>query len=302
MGKIIFFGGKGGVGKTSCSTAFSIASARKGKKVMLISTDPAHSISDLFSKKIGNEITKIEENLYGIEIDPEKESKKYISKIRGNLKTIMSPIIMEELNKQLDAASVSPGTHESSLFDKMIQIIINESENYDYLIFDTAPTGHTLRLLSLPEMLGAWMESLIKKRNKTISLRKMTGKEMEEEDPIIKILTRRKDNLEIARKIMIEENRLTFAFVLNAEKLPIEETKKAVSALRKYGINVDTLVVNKILPENSTDEFWINKKNDEEKYLKIIENEIPVKNIYKVPLFRFDMDEININEMVKIFG
>lgn len=301
MGKIIFFGGKGGVGKTSCSTAFSIASARKGKKVMLISTDPAHSISDLFSKKIGNEITKIEENLYGIEIDPEKESKKYISKIRGNLKTIMSPIIMEELNKQLDAASVSPGTHESSLFDKMIQIIINESENYDYLIFDTAPTGHTLRLLSLPEMLGAWMESLIKKRNKTISLRKMTGKEMEEEDPIIKILTRRKDNLEIARKIMIEENRLTFAFVLNAEKLPIEETKKAVSALRKYGINVDTLVVNKILPENSTDEFWINKKNDEEKYLKIIENEIPVKNIYKVPLFRFDMDEININEMVKIF-
>jgi arsenite-transporting ATPase len=200
---------------------------------------------------------------------------------------------MEELNKQLDAASVSPGTHESSLFDKMIQIIINESENYDYLIFDTAPTGHTLRLLSLPEMLGAWMESLIKKRNKTISLRKMAGKEMEEEDPIIKILTRRKDNLEIARKIMIEENRLTFAF---------EETKKAVSALRKYGINVDTLVVNKILPENSTDEFWINKKNDEERYLKIIENEIPVKNIYKVPLFRFDMDEININEMVKIFG
>jgi arsenite-transporting ATPase len=151
-------------------------------------------------------------------------------------------------------------------------------------------------------MLGAWMESLIKKRNKTISLRKMAGKEMEEEDPIIKILTRRKDNLEIARKIMIEENRLTFAFVLNAEKLPIEETKKAVSALRKYGINVDTLVVNKILPENSTDEFWINKKNDEERYLKIIENEIPVKNIYKVPLFRFDMDEININEMVKIFG
>jgi arsenite-transporting ATPase len=130
----------------------------------------------------------------------------------------------------------------------------------------------------------------------------MAGKEMEEEDPIIKILTRRKDNLEIARKIMIEENRLTFAFVLNAEKLPIEETKKAVSALRKYGINVDTLVVNKILPENSTDEFWINKKNDEERYLKIIENEIPVKNIYKVPLFRFDMDEININEMVKIFG
>lgn len=227
MKEILFFGGKGGVGKTSCSTSYALSKSNTDK-VLLVSTDPAHSISDLFNIQIKNDITMIQNNLFGLEIDAEKESQSYINKIRNNLHTIISPIIMEEINRQLDAASVSPGTHESALFDKMIDIIINNQNDYDYIIFDTAPTGHTLRLLSLPEILGAWIDSLIQKRKKVLTLKDMIRKNKNESDPVIEILMRRKNNMDIARDIMINKGLLKFIFVLNAEKMPIAETKKAV--------------------------------------------------------------------------
>ena len=303
MNDIIFFGGKGGVGKTSCSSAFALSKAKENLKVLLVSTDPAHSISDLFNIKIGDKVVKLADNLFGYEIDAQKESEKYISSIRKNLKTVLSPIIIEELNKQLDAASVSPGSHESALFDKMIQIINEESENFDLIIFDTAPTGHTVRLLSLPEILGAWIDSLMAKRRKTLKLKTMIGnvnnKEVEK-DPILEILEKRKATMEKARKIMVDDKRLTFMFVLNAERLPIEETKKAIKVLTKYNIPVNNLVVNKILPSNSTDEFWVKKKELETKYLDMI-YKMNIDKIYEIPMFMFDMDEKTIYEMAKHF-
>ncbi len=243
MGKILFFGGKGGVGKTSCSSSFALAKAKEGNKTLLVSTDPAHSISDLFNIKIGSREVEIASDLFALEIDPELESSKYIENIKGNLSRIVSPIILDEMNRQLDAARVSPGSHESALFDKMIEIIVGNNKIYDYIIFDTAPTGHTVRLLSLPELIGGWINSLLKKRRKTIALRNMKerllGKKTIDDDPVIKILTRRKENMELAREIMIDESNLSFVFVINAERLPIEETKKAMKILQKYKIPVN---------------------------------------------------------------
>lgn len=304
MSKILFFGGKGGVGKTSCSSAFAVSKAGQGYKVLLVSTDPAHSTSDLFNMKIGPKIITIKENLDALEIDPQKEADNYIREIKGNMSRIVSPIILDEMNKQLDAARVSPGSHESALFDKMVQIINETSEHYDFIIFDTAPTGHTVRLLSLPEMLGAWMDSLLKKRRNTMALKRMTdrikGHKESEEDPIIKILTRRKENLEKARSIMMDEDNLGFVFVMNAERLPIEETKKAVQLLKKYKIPVKYLVVNRILPD-TTDPFWQQKKQYEKAYLDEIESYFKVETIYKVPMFQEDMQSGTINQMADYF-
>jgi len=304
MSKILFFGGKGGVGKTSCSSAFAVSKAGLGYKVLLVSTDPAHSTSDLFNMKIGPKIIPLKENLDALEIDPQKEADSYIKEIKGNMSRIISPIILDEMNKQLDAARVSPGSHESALFDKMVQIINETSEHYDYIIFDTAPTGHTVRLLSLPEMLGAWMDSLLKKRRNTMALKRMTdrikGHKESDEDPIIKILTRRKENLEKARRIMMDEDNLGFVFVMNAERLPIEETKKAVQLLKKYKIPVKYLVVNRILPE-TLDPFWQQKKQYEKVYLDEIESTFRVDTIYKVPMFQEDMQSSTINQMADYF-
>lgn len=308
MNKLIFFSGKGGVGKTTCSASYAVFSAKSGLKTLLVSTDPAHSTSDIFEKKIENNITNILPNLDAIEINGEKESKLYMDKVRVSLKQVVSPIIIEEINKQIDAASISPGTEEAALFDKMIEIITEKNNEYDRIIFDTAPTGHTVRLLTLPELLGAWIDTLIKKRSKSISLMSMANnngnannKEIEK-DEVIKILKKRYDKINQAKNIMMNEKLLSFIFVINAEKLPIDETVKAINILEKYNILVEGLIVNKILPENMQDEFWISKKEQEQKYLDIIIKTFEGKKIFTLPLIQEDMKANNIEIIANKFS
>jgi len=300
MNRIIFFGGKGGVGKTTCSASYAVFESKKGLKTLLVSTDPAHSTSDIFDKKIEDKITNIFPNLDAIEISGEKESKIYMDSVRGSLKQIVSPVIIKEINKQIDAASISPGTEESALFDKMIEIIIDKTKEYDRIIFDTAPTGHTIRLLTLPELLGAWLDTLIKKRSKSVNLmsmalhgQKASDKELEK-DEVIKVLTKRYDKINQAKKIMMDDKLLSFIFVINAEKLPIDETLKAINILEKYNISVGGLIVNKILPDNMQDEFWKSKKEQEKKYLSIINDTFKGKKIFTLPLLQEDMKSSNI--------
>ncbi len=309
MNKLIFFSGKGGVGKTTCSVAYALFSAQKGLKTLLVSTDPAHSTSDIFDKQIDYQIKNIAKNLDAIEISGERESKLYMEGVRLSLKKVVSPVIIEQINKQIDAASISPGTEEAALFDKMIEIIIEKKDEYDRIIFDTAPTGHTIRLLTLPELLGAWLDTLIQKREKSINLLTMAGKiektkaKEEQEDPVVKILKRRYERINKAKEIMMDEGLLSFIFVINAEKLPIDETVKAINILEKYNILVDGIVVNKILPKDMQDEFWINKKKQEEKYLDKINTIFKGKKIFTLPLLMEDMKadsiEIIANEFAK---
>jgi len=307
MNKIVFFGGKGGVGKTSCSAAFASYTAKKGKKTLIVSTDPAHSISDIFEMPIKMDTTHIKENLDGIEIDAEHESGKYIDGVKRSLGKVISPVIMEEINRQLDASSISPGTHEAAVFDKMIEIIVEKSGDYDQIVFDTAPTGHTIRLFSLPELLGVWIDSLLAKRERALEVSQMTksvnrgSKDYLDHDPILKILNRRKTNMEKAREIMIDDKKLDFIFVLNAEKLAIEETKKAIDILKKYDMPVRDLVINRILPDKMTDDFWKAKKEDEVKYIAEIEGFFNDKSIIKLPLLQKDMRVHNIDDMAVYF-
>ena len=300
---ITFIGGKGGVGKTTCSAAYALKCAKSGQKTLLVSTDPAHSTSDVFSIKINDEITGILPNLDALEISGAKESELYMDKVRQSLKNVVSPIIIDQINRQIDAASISPGTEEAALFDKMTEIITEKSSDYDKIIFDTAPTGHTLRLLALPELLGAWVETLIAKRKKSIILMSMANhsghaeKKEIESDPVLNVLKNRFDKIEIAKSIITDSEKLTFIFVTNAEKLTIDETVKAVKVLEKYGITVSEIIVNKILPENMTDEFWVSKKEQEQKYIELIKNSFKNKKISLLPLLQEDMKSDTIEIM-----
>lgn len=163
---MIFVGGKGGVGKSSVAAAIAWKLANKGKKTLLVSTDPAHNLGDIFGRVIGGTISRVKGNLYALEIDPEMETAKYIRQVKENIKESVNPIMMEEVHRQLDAAKASPGADEAALFDRIISIILDEKQYFDKLVFDTAPTGHTVRLLSLPELMGIWIEGLLKRRKK----------------------------------------------------------------------------------------------------------------------------------------
>jgi arsenite-transporting ATPase len=307
MNKLVFFGGKGGVGKTTASSAYAYHCREKGDKTLLVSTDPAHSLCDIFERKIGSRITEIKENLYAFEIDPEEESKKYINNIKRNMKDIVSPIIVKEIERQLDAAAVSPGSDESAVFDKLMEIIIDYQKDYDRIIIDTAPTGHTLRLLSLPELLGGWMDKLIEKRKKAMELYEMATREdkkMEsiiEKDPVLSKLNDRKGKMEKVREILTNGDLVSFVFVLNPEKLPIEETKKAVTTLEKYNIHIKELIINRILPIRTEGKFWENRKKLEDKYMLEIEDVFSSKKLIKIPLIDEDVKMDNLKYISNYF-
>ncbi len=304
--RIFFFGGKGGVGKTTCSAAFALSSARRGLRTLLVSTDPAHSTSDIFEKEIGNEVVSILPGLDALEIDGERESMQYMQRVRANLAQIVSPVIVEQINRQIDAAAISPGTEEAALFDRMVELINEEAGNYDRIIFDTAPTGHTVRLLSLPDLLGAWLETLISKRSKAINLMSMaehngaSDKRAMEEDEVLKVLRKRQEGILRAKAVLTDERRVSFVFVINAEKLPIDETEKAVVMLDKYGMKVDGIIVNKVLPCDSNDGFWKCRKEQESQYLGVIRDKFKGRRIFEIPLMSEDMKASSLERMADV--
>ncbi|KAA0957292.1 ArsA family ATPase [Planococcus sp. ANT_H30] len=287
---IIFVGGKGGVGKSTSAAAIAWRSAKEGNKTLLISTDPAHNVGDIFNENIGGKTKAIADNLYALEIDPEIETDNYIKTVKANIKGTVYSSMMEEVNRQLDTAKASPGADEAALFDKLIHIILEERQNFDKLVFDTAPTGHTIRLLTLPELMGVWIDGLLEKRRKTNeNYTQLLNDGEPREDPIYDVLRERQERFSKARDLLLDEKETGFIFVLNPERLPILETKKALDLLHQYHLHVKTLIINKILPEEADGEFLMERKKHEKKYLQQIEETFPKQKLVQVPLFSQDI-------------
>lgn len=290
--KIIFVGGKGGVGKSTSAAAIAWKAAKDGNRTLLISTDPAHNLGDIFDESIGGKITDISENLAALEIDPAIETEEYIKGVKENIKNVVHSSMMEEVHRQLDTAKASPGADEAALFDKLISIILEESDHYDKIIFDTAPTGHTIRLLSLPELMGVWIEGMLKKRQKTNeNYTQLLNDGDPVEDPIYDVLKVRKDRFSKAREMLLDGSITGFAFVINPERLPIVETEKAIKLLDQYHLHVKTLIINKLLPDNAEGEFLLKRKEHEQQYLDMIEETFAEQEKIYVPLFPHDITE-----------
>lgn len=298
--KIIFVGGKGGVGKSTTSAAFALQYANQGKKTLLISTDPAHNVGHIFNFQVGGKIKAVTKQLDALEIDAVQETERYIKTVKENIKGTVQPTMMEEVYRQLDTAKVSPGADEAALFDKLISIIIEESPHYDKIIFDTAPTGHTIRLLSLPELMGVWIEGLLQKRNKTNDTYTRLLNDGEKiEDPIFDVLLERQQRFKQAREMMLDGKQTGFVFVLNPERLPIIETKHAIDMLDQYHLHVETLIINRVLPEGEEGSFFQKRKRYEEDYIHEIKQTFYDKQLIFIPYFSHD---ITTKEQLVLFS
>ncbi|HZX45924.1 MAG TPA: TRC40/GET3/ArsA family transport-energizing ATPase [Clostridia bacterium] len=307
--EIIFFGGKGGVGKTTCSSAYSLYLARKGYKTLVLSTDPAHSLGQIFQVQMGDEPRKLDTNLYGIEIDPEVESSRYINRIKQQMQGSFSVNIIAEIQRQLDAAYHSPGAEEAAIFDRFIEVIDLVGKEYQRIVFDTAPTGHTLRLLSLPELMDRWLQGMIERRrsvNEMMRMASVVDKSLEErikDDPVMRILLDRKQRFEKAREFLIDDKRAGFVFVLNPQQLPILETEKAISFLERNGIPVEGVIINRVLPEKTDGEFFKKRKEVEDRCMKQIEEKFGDRVLYRIPLMEYDISGYeSIDSVARIFG
>ncbi|WP_027955023.1 ArsA family ATPase [Halobacillus kuroshimensis] len=290
---IIFVGGKGGVGKSTSSAALALSFAEQGHETLVVSTDPAHNLGDVFHTSLSHTKTKLAKHLYGIEIDPGYESKRYIEGVKENLEGLVKSKMVEEVHRQIDMASASPGADEAALFDRLVSIILEESGRFDKIVFDTAPTGHTIRLLTLPEIMNVWIDGMLERRsrmNETYTQLLHDGEPVD--DPIFNVLQMRREKFAEVRKIILDEKKTAFAFVLIPERLPILETKKAVDQLGRHGLDVQTLIVNKVLPDYADGAFLAKRRKQERVYLEEIKRTFRDKELVYVPLFEEDVSDM----------
>ena len=296
---VTFVGGKGGVGKTTIAAALAVESADTGARTLLVSTDPAHSTSDVLGTELGAEPTPVTDGLDAMEIDPRREADAYIADVKDRIREVASPRMLKEIEREVDVARVSPGAEEAALFDRFARLMPRAGDDYDRVIFDTAPTGHTLRLLGLPEAMEGWVAGLVARRRKLASLGRMwrnvagavAGGDRGDEpvDPVLEALERRQARFREARAIVTDPDRAGFLFVVIPERLPILETRRAVDALDRYGIPVTGLVVNRVLPEDADGEFLARRREREAEYLAMIEERLGGLERWTVPLREEDV-------------
>jgi arsenite-transporting ATPase len=306
--KIIMFGGKGGVGKTTCASSAAIWAAEHGRNTLIISTDPAHSLGDSLGVDLPpGEATKIlgVNNLTALEIDPKTDISEYkglttMNPLEGSdMPDLMGGIpLMEDIQ---DMASMSPpGIDEAFALLKVLEFIETEHD-YDLVIFDTAPTGHTLRFLSLPETLSGWIGKLLKMRLKLGNLmglmKSLFTSADKNKDNSLEVLERLKESILKAREDLTNPLKNSFVVVMIPEEMAISETGRLLNELYKYNIPVSNVVVNNLYrDEDDLCDFCISRRKMQHRNLvkiKEVFEEGFGKKLIEIPLFREEIREYN---------
>jgi len=298
--KILFFGGKGGVGKTTVSAAVALSRAEAGARVLLVSTDPAHNLGHLFDRSIGPRPVRITAGLDAVELDPDETVELHLKEVTASLHQLMPPAQHGEIDKHMALSRDAPGMQEAAILERVAEVIESGLDDYDLIIFDTAPSGHTARLMVLPEMMSAWTEGLIKRREKAdrfaefvrdlgrdSSMEDKTvggtdAGQQEKESRIRQILLRRRKKFSELRDRLAHPDLTSFVIVLAAERLPVLETIELEARLRKASVRVDCLVVNKRAPPDQG-EFLAERHRQEETHLQTLNQalpDIPREDIY----------------------
>ncbi|SFS47777.1 ArsA family ATPase [Halostagnicola kamekurae] len=259
MERYVFFGGKGGVGKTTVSAAYAHTCATAGLDTLVVSTDPAHSVGDLFDQEFGDEPRPVDgvDHLHALEIDPQAEVSEHLAEVKRNLSQQVSAAMVNAVDRQIEMAHGTPGAYEAALFDRFVDVMRN-SDPFDRVVFDTSPTGGTLRLLSLPDYLEGWIDRLIAKRRKSIDLFEKAAignqepRRVMDGDPVLAHLQDRKEFFEAAGEMLRNES--AFFLVFNPDSLSIRETERAIDDLAEQDLEVRGLVANRLTPEPDPDE------------------------------------------------
>lgn len=303
--RFILFGGKGGVGKTTCAAATAIYAASAGKKVLIISTDPAHSLGDSLGLELNpGEETKIEAipNLWALEIKNEIDENELnlLSSQMGN-----NPF----LAGFGDVSSMQPpGSDEALAFGKVLEFIVRAE--YELIIFDTAPTGHTLRLLQLPDTLSSFFGKMMRLK---LQLSKFFtgfknmfgGGDENEAADLLDNIDRVKESIEIARDALQDPDQTSFVTVMIPEQMAIAETERLLNSLFKNHIHCSNIIVNQIISENTDCEFCRERRKMQLAYIQQIRdlyeyahNIIPIPQ-YKGEIRGFDRLKMISQEIFK---
>ena len=307
---LVFVGGKGGVGKTTTAAALAVTAARQGRLCLLVSTDPAHSLGDIFEQDVGGSQKPLANNLWGLEIDPEAEADRHIGTVKDQMKALVHPRLYDEIDRQLDLAQHSPGATEAALLERVAALMGDEGSRFDLVIFDTAPSGHTVRLLSLPEVMAAWTDGLLRHRERSsrlsATLRHLGGGRVRGDDlslidsaedhprdslsgRINSVLHARRRTFLVARERLLDQTESAFLLVVNPDKLSILESRRVADVLARFAVHVSGVVINRVLPEDVGGSFLEARREQEKAYLEQIADVFGPLPRVVVPLLEHDV-------------
>jgi len=300
--RYVYFGGKGGVGKTVVAAAAANWMAQQGKKTLLASTNPVHSLSNLFKMDVFGKSVLIPGtgNLHVQEIDTkdtiEKSKVEIREKISWFLKFADIPTKAEDF---IESATMNPAFEESAMFENMINIIFEDA--YEFYVFDTAPTANARRLLGMSKVYTLWVDKMMKSRDEAktmrLSLSFRKKKVEEEEDPLLDYLTTFRDRIEKMRVLLTDKEKTAFFFVTLLESLPIAVIRRFVGWFEDFGIPIGGVIINQAIDKSQISkdsaEFVLNRVRMQDRY-RVEANDL-FKNICgEIPLFEREVRGIDM--------
>ena len=288
--KYMFFGGKGGVGKTVMAGTAALWIAGQGKRTLLASTNPVHSLSSLLDQNVFGAPTAVEgvPNLWAYEIDTkdtiEKSKVELTQKIEWFLKYAD---IKTKADEFVESATMNPAFEESAMFENMIDLMFEDK--YDAYVFDTAPTANARRLLGMSSVYGMWVNKMMQSREEARSLKELLSySRKKEEDPLMDYLVSFRERMERAKSLLTDAEKTAFFFVTLPEALPIAVIKRFINWFQEFGIPVGGVVVNMLIDKEAVDEnapeFVRNRVAMQDEYMEEIWRSFPDVRAL-VPLF-----------------
>ena len=252
-----FFGGKGGVGKTVMAGATAIWLAKQGRRVMLASTNPVHSLSGLLGQNVFGKATPVEgvENLWAYEIDTKETIERSKQEIREKIQWFLKfADISTKAEEFVESATMNPAFEESSMFENMVDLMLKNE--YDVYVFDTAPTANARRLLGMSKVYSLWVNKMLKSREEARSLRELLSfTKKKEADPLMDYLVSFRDRMGQAQKLLTDDQLTAFFFVTLAEALPIAVITRFIGWFHDFGIPVGGVIVNMLIDRAQVNEL-----------------------------------------------
>jgi arsenite/tail-anchored protein-transporting ATPase len=302
--RYIYFGGKGGVGKTVVAAAVALWMAEQGKKTLLASTNPVHSLSNLFKQDVFGRPVAIPEtqNLFVQEIDTKDTIARSKNDIREKISWFLKfADIPTKADDFIESATMNPAFEESAMFEDMINIIFEDA--FEFYVFDTAPTANARRLLGMSKVYTLWVDKMYKSREEAAAMRlslSFRKKKVEEEkDPLLDYLTSFRDRIEHMRVLLTDEEKSAFFFVTLLESLPIAVIRRFIGWFKDFGIPIGGVIINEAIDRSEVGkdsaQFVLNRVKMQDKYREEVHQSF--ENVCgEIPLFE---EEVRGVEMVK---
>jgi arsenite-transporting ATPase len=274
--KYLFFGGKGGVGKTVIAAATALWHAQQGRRTMLASTNPVHSLTSLLGQDVLGKHTPVEgvPNLWAYEIETKDTIERSKTEIREKIKWFLKYAdITTKAEDFVESATMNPAFEESAMFENMIDLMFKNE--YDVYVFDTAPTANARRLLGMSKVYSLWVNKMLKSREEAKTLREMLSfTKKKEADPLMDYLLSFRDRMEHGRILLTDPEKTSFFFITLPEALPIAVIIRFIQWFHDFGIPVGGVIVNMLIDESSVGagapEFVKNRVAMQQEYMKTV--------------------------------